>query len=135
MHRAAGTMLVAIAGAVLVFLALKAGKIEANRERPEIQFRRSTSWDHDAVGECVKAGNGSHIFREYEWIGNAAPYGPPEPPDASTYIDGRGSSIIIERLNGRTEVRLKSARPLSDEQKDLLEWCVTNPQLTWIARR
>lgn len=136
MSKVAGTALVAIAGLMLGFLVWETGRVEPSAERAELQFKRSTSWDYDAVRECVKSGNGNHIFRDYERVfTRVAKYGAPEPLDAATYIDGSGSALIIERLGGQTEVRLKSARPLWDEQKDLLEWCVSNPQLTWIASK
>lgn len=132
MNKVSGTIIVCIVGIALGFLVWKLAKVEAGSERSELQFHRSTSWDYDAVRECVKSGNGSHIFRKYERVFILARGGPPEPLDASTYIDASGSTLIIERAKGRTQVRLKSGRPLTEEQKDLLEWCILNPQLTWI---
>ncbi|MEE4207702.1 MAG: hypothetical protein V2I43_00360 [Parvularcula sp.] len=130
MNKLAGATLVGIAGLVLGVLAWQAGKSSASEERDPLQLMRSTSWDYDTVRECVKSGNGSYIFQNFEQVFSFGSY---EPPDASTYQDRSGSSLVIERVSGRTEVRLKSARPLSDEQADLLNWCILNPQLTWIA--
>jgi hypothetical protein len=132
MNKVTVTTLVAIAGLMLGFLVWETGWVEPSGERGELRFRRFSSWDYDAVRDCVKSGKGSPIFSKYEQVFTTAPFGPPDPLDGSTYFDRSGSSLTIERRGGRTEVRLKSGRPISDEQKDLLEWCVLNPQLTWI---
>lgn len=131
MKKVAGAAPVGLAGLVLCFLVWGLGKIEPGRESGELQFKHSTSSDYNAVRECVKFGSGSDVFYNYKQV-FIAPYGPAEALDASTYIDATGSSLIIQRMGGRTVVQLKSDRPLSDEQKDLLEWCLLNPQLTWI---
>jgi len=55
------------------------------------------------------------------------------PSNGSAYIDRNGSSLVIESVGGLTELRIKTDRPLSDEQKDLFEWCALNPHFTWIA--
>ena len=121
------------AGIALTLVALEVSKNEAGRKIGEQQFIRATSWDYDIVNHCLTSGNGRHIFQDYERVSMAIGRGPPSPLDADTYLDSGGSSLVIERSNGKTEVRFKSARPVSDQQRDLLMWCTANPQLTWIA--
>lgn len=132
MNKATGTLVVGIAGLILVLLAWNSSKIAPSGERVELQFRRATSFDYNTVRDCLKFGNGSRVFRKYKKI-DASFRGPPDPVDASTYIDPNGSMFMLDRKSGQTLVQFKSAHPPSVEQKDLLEWCVENPSTTWIS--
>ena len=129
MKKIAQTALVGTLAASAGLLVWQGAENQANEVRKEIRFHQSTSWDFETVYKCIKSGNARHIFEDYKHVSVSRP----SSKFASTLIDGQGSSLVIERLNSRTEVRLSSARQFSEEQEDLLQWCVLNPDYTWIA--
>lgn len=134
MNKIASVTTLGVAAVALGLLAWQSYTFGASNDKGEIQFKRSTSSNYATVLNCLKTGNGSHLFYDYEKASIASPFGgSKEPLDASTYINARGSSLRIERVNGRTLVQLDSGQPLSDEQEDLLDWCIVNPEVTWIA--
>ena len=135
MNKFAGITIVGLAGLLLGFLVWETGKKDANDEQAQLRFRHSSSWSYEDVRNCVRNGNGARIFGAFDQVSVAPGRGPPGPYGASTYVDRRGSSLVIERVAGKTDVRFKSARPISVVQKDLLEWCLSNPRLTWIPAR
>lgn len=96
-----------------------------------VTFDEQSGFPASVVNDCLKTGNGSHILSEFK--------GAREPKGNSdigmrTLIHPDGSRLLIIGVEDRTTVRLRSARSLSDEELDLLQWCVYNPQLTWIPR-
>ncbi|MGB3711085.1 MAG: hypothetical protein WA985_05300 [Erythrobacter sp.] len=109
------------------------GELQTRETDWKFNSARSTSYDYDVVLRCLRDGNGSHIFEDYQRVSVAVPMGTSGHMPASTFHDQSGSILVVERLDGQTEVRLRTTYPITDDQKDLLGWCIENPQLTWIA--
>ncbi len=127
MNRFTATIVVVFSTAGLGILSWLAIAHEKSTKATQTRFEQESSFARAEIEKCLKSGNRRQIFSEYEYIFRRG-----YDRSGSLYIDRDGSRLSAYDLGDKTVVRFKSARVASPEELDLLEWCVKNPQLTWI---
>ncbi|MBU0668969.1 MAG: hypothetical protein KKG32_02685 [Alphaproteobacteria bacterium] len=127
MKKITGSLLVPFFAFALGFLIFKEPRFEPSLDQGEIRFSGSTKFSYVLVRDCLKEGNGSQIFSGFKYVSNRA-----RESNGSTYLDKSGSRLTILKNVGGTAVRFRSTRSLSDHERDLLSWCILQPEITWI---
>ncbi|WP_430428974.1 hypothetical protein [Parasphingorhabdus sp.] len=129
MSRTIGTIITGLSVSALGVLSWLAITQENTAIETQIRFDRASEFTFTEVRRCLKSGTRSNIFSQFRYAGAARVV---PNPGRSLFMDQDGSTLFVYTLEDKTVVRFKSARIVSPEQLDLLEWCVKNPQLTWI---
>ena len=126
LKRLAAATLVLLAGAALASMVLFAFK-DSEADEPTLRFRGVSSFAIKEVKECLlESPRGNKLFPDlepvYVRLHNSM--------TQSTYLSPDSSRVIFSANPSQVVVISRSA--LSRDQTDLLEWCVENPELTWV---
>ena len=123
--------LIVLGGLAVSLLLWDVSNRDENRVEHHVQFERSTKWDREIVRDCLREGRGSRFFQDYTQVGTYI--GSPGAVEPFLYMNRAGSSLIIEPEGGGAKIRFKSFKKPSEMQIDVLRWCASNPEYTWIA--
>lgn len=123
-------MIVTIAAAGCLATLAYLTKASDGEIAPPVIFERRSTHAQVEVSDCIER-TMSSAFADLQPVTTIRP---------STiylyqaYVAQDGTTLSIDQIGAGSAIRFASARGLTGEQRDVLEWCAATPETTWIPR-
>ena len=125
--------LVAVATAILLLLALRTHDPNELGDDPPLVFRSFSDYPQTEVRKCILEGNGNSAFSDFQAVDVGGYISPPDEFN-EVLVDSRGSRLFIGLRGLETAVTYRSLSDPTEQQLDLLEWCIDDPTNLWLPK-
>ena len=123
-------ILTVIAVTATVMLAWRAQNPEQQNHWPPLVFHEVSPFPLSDVKFCLLKGNGSSAFSAFEKVGTLRPRGHRDRFN-DVLLDRNRSRLFVGLNKLNTVVSLRSEKPPTNQQLDLLKWCTSRPSERW----